>query len=231
MKKPNVNSIDKVLKEHYASKSLSENQLNDLFAMQISDFESRTSERDAGEGTSQKASEGKTDIKAGWLSRLLPNFNAYRYAFYLTAFMLLGCLFTVYTLLDQAPLSQRIMSEIVYNHKQDMPIEVASSSLTDIGSYLNKLSFSVVLPSALTQPEWKFLGGRYCSLNGKLAALLKIKNLKNNNVYTMYQTKTESGFEDSQVESLSDVIEGVDVSIWREQGLLLGLAREAKPSY
>ncbi|MGK0271722.1 MAG: hypothetical protein ACI88H_002388 [Cocleimonas sp.] len=219
MKDPNLKAVDEALKTHYASKSLSENQHNELLAMQISAFESQT--------VSQKEGIQKTEIKTRWWDRLFP--TSYRYAFYMTAFMFLGCLFAVYKLLDHAPLSQRIMNEIVYNHKQDMPIEIASDSLTDIGEYLNKLGFSIILPSALAKPNWKFLGGRYCSINGKLAAQLKIKNMKDNNTYTFYQASVGNDLKKSGVDSMSDTIDGVGVSIWQEKGLLLGLARENMP--
>lgn len=210
MKNPSIKSIDKALKTHYNSKSLSENQLNKLLAIQLNSFELNSS----------------IETKIQWWNRLLPSMRNYRYAFYVTAFMLLGCLFAVYSLLDRAPLSQRIMTEIVYNHKQDMPIEIASSSITDISKYLSKLSFSMVLPGVFSDPNWQLLGGRYCSINGKIAAQLKIKNLKNNSIYTFYQSAIDKDLQKPDTASMNDTIDGVGVSIWREQGLLLGLARE-----
>lgn len=213
MKNSNTKSIDKALRAHYASKSLSETQLNNLWEMQLNAFDTQSS----------------VETKTSWWNRLLPDTRNYRYAFYVTAFMLLGCLFAVYSLLDRAPLSQRIMSEIVYNHKQDMPIEIASSSLADISKYLSKLNFSMVLPGVLSDPNWKLLGGRYCSINGKIAAQLKVKNLKDNTTYTFYQAAIDEDLEESNTTSMSDTIDGVGVSIWREQGLLQGLAREKFP--
>jgi len=138
----------------------------------------------------------------------------------------LVCLVVTFSLINQAPLSQRIMDEIVYNHKQDMPIEVSSNSLSEISDYLNKLSFSMVLPSVLSEPNWQLLGGRYCSINGKLAAQLKVKNLQNNSTYTFYQAAIDKELDKSTLEAMSDTIDGVGVSIWHEQGVLLGLARE-----
>lgn len=201
MKDPNIKSIDKALKIHYASKSLSEDQLNKLMSMQ-------------------------TESKTRWWNHLLPDTRNYRYAFYVTAFMLLGCLFAVYSLIDKAPLSQRIMNEIVYNHKQDMPIEIQSNSITDISDYLSKLSFSMVLPGVFSDPNWQLLGGRYCTINGKIAAQLKVKNLKDNSTYTFYQAAIDKDLEKPNATSMTDTIDGVGVSIWREQGVLLGLAKE-----
>ena len=201
MKKLDIKPIDEALKEHYASKSLSESQLDQLMTMQ------------ANHNSEATASAG--------LHRFLPDFSGYRYAFYATACMLLiTCLAVTFSLLNEPPLSKRIMNEIAYNHKQDMPIEVTSGSLDEIRKYLNKLSFPIISPSALALPNWQFLGGRYCSINGKLAAQLKIKNLADNNIYTLYQASTKAGISGE----LSEMIDGIGVSIWREKGLLLGLA-------
>lgn len=227
MKNRKAESIDKALKAHYSSKSLSENQLDELMSMQRNAFEAQTFE-EVNESEVKTGLELESDRKAGWWHRLIPDTQSYRYAFYLVTFMFIGCLFTVYKLLDQAPLTQRVMTEIVYNHKQDMPIEVATDSLTDIAKYLNKLSFSIILPSAFEKPNWKFLGGRYCSINGKLAAQLKIKNLKDNKTYTFYQAAVDTDLKKSNEDSMSDIIDGVDVSIWHEKGLLLGLAIDNK---
>ena len=219
MNNSEIKPIDKALKEHYASKSLSDCQLDQLMAMQADASASSDTDKAIQENNTAKAT-----AKAG-LSRFLPDFSGYRYAFYATACALMFvCLAVTFTLINQPPLSQRIMDEIAYNHKQDMPIEVASNSLDDIRKYLNKLSFPIISPTSLTLPNWQFLGGRYCSIDGKLAAQLKIKNLADNNVYTLYQASTEAGVDQLNDLRLTDMIDGVGVSIWREKGLLLGLA-------
>ena len=103
-------------------------------------------------------------------------------------------------------------------------MSVASNSLDEIGAYLDKLSFPIIAPSALSKPNWQFLGGRYCSINGKLAAQLKIKNTEDNRIYTLYQAATEGGERPMQLARTTQTIDGIGVSIWREKGLLLGLA-------
>ena len=205
MNKPNIKPINEALNEHYSSKTLSDSQLDQLMVMQAT----HTNE---------------TTIKTGF-SRFLSDVRGYRYAFYATACMLMiMCLVVAFSMLKAPPLSKRIMNEIAYNHKQDMPIEVASNSLDEIRNYLNKLSFPIISPSALALPDWQFLGGRYCSINGKLAAQLKIKNLKDDTIYTLYQASTEAGIDQSGEARVTQMIDGIGVSIWREKGLLLGLA-------
>ena len=210
MNKRNIKPVDEALKAHYASKSLSDNQLDQLMAMQSA----------ASESEKQANAEAPRTL----MERFLPDFRGYRVAFYATACLLVVSFAITLSLINQTPLSQRIMDEIAYNHKQDMPIEVASNSLDDIRNYLDKLSFPIISPSTFAKQNWEFLGGRYCSINGKLAAQLKIKNLADNNIYTLYQAATDGGIEQSGPDRLSEMIDGVGVSIWREKGLLLGLA-------
>jgi len=210
MNQSNIKPIDEALKAHYASKSLSDNQLDQLMTLQAEVLVKQTQAVALPEKTG--------------LNRFFPDFRGYRYAFYATACMLLVCLAVTFSLINRPPLSQRIMSEIAYNHKQGMPIEVASNSLADIRNYLDKLSFPIISPNTMNNANWQFLGGRYCSINGKLAAQLKIKNLADNTVYTLYQAATKGGAGKSDKTRLTRMIDGVGVSIWREKGLLLGLA-------
>lgn len=217
MKTSNIKPVDEALKEHYATKSLSDNQLDQLMVMQELAAES------AAEKTVEHLQVIETVSPTG-VSRFLPAFHSYRSAFYATAAMLVVCLAVTLSLINQTPLTERIMDEIAYNHKQNMPIEVASNSLDDIRNYLDKLSFPIISPSALGKPNWEFLGGRYCSINGKLAAQLKIKNTQDNNIYTLYQAASDGGIAQSGAARLTQMIDGVGVSVWREKGLLLGLA-------
>lgn len=219
MKVSNIKNMDAALKEYYASKSLSKNQLDELLSIQ---FEYEASNYLNLNDTFHNS----YNDKANWLHRFIPNTRTYKTAFFATAFLFLASLVTLFSLLDHEPISQRIMNEIVYNHNQDMPIEIASSSLTDISKYLNKLSFSIVLPNALSEPNWQLLGGRYCSINGKLAAQLKVKNLKDNSVSTFFQAAINKDLGKNKKQVMNDTIDGVGVSIWHEHGLLLGLAKE-----
>ena len=205
-----MKSVNEALKVHFASKTLSSSQITELQARQTAKFPLQK------KLVVVAASNNK-------ISRFFNGLTDFRYAFYVTACMLLVCLMVTFNLINQTSPSQRIMDEIAYNHKQDMPIEIASNSLSEIREFLNRLNFPIITPIAFTKPNWQFLGGRYCLINGKIAAQLKVKNLTNNNAYTLYQAATDSGEEHSEI-ALTEMIDGVGVSIWREKGLLLGLA-------
>ena len=214
--KQTIKPMDEALKTHYEEKSLSESQLNRLMMLQMnaSDDVSKTI---AGSHTFLKKISNK-------LSSLLPDFGGHRYAFYASACLLLTGLILSLSLLNQGSLTERVMDEIAYNHRQEMPVEVAANTMPVIGDYLNRLSFSLISPRALLDSGWKIVGGRYCSINGKLAAQLKVKNIAEDKIYTLYQASTDGDLTQTGVSMTSGMVDGVKVSIWQEQGLLLGLA-------
>ena len=211
MKQPHTQSLNDALKTHYESKSLSSDQLDKLIAMQTAADDSFIARL-------------KTKFKASTLGRYTTDFKSYRYAFYTTTCLLLMTLVVSFSLLNRGPLSDRIMQEIAYNHQQEMPTEISSNSLIKIGDYLNKLTFPLIDSDAMTTQKWQILGGRYCSINGKLAAQLKVKNLEDSKTYTLYQAALGTDISKVLASTKEQAIEGVSVSIWQEKGLLLGLA-------
>ena len=117
-----------------------------------------------------------------------------------------------------------ISKEIEYNHNSQMQMEVFSESIDDIQLHLNRLGFSLIESAFLIGDNWELVGGRYCSISGKIAAQLQIKNLDTSKIYTFYQAKLPDQFfnliQDKQIS-----VDGVNVKIWQENGLLMGLAK------
>lgn len=215
MKQP-MKPMDEALKAHYVEKELSEDQLDHLMTLQ-GDVANEESSVEV-ETTSPLASIQNA------LKGVFPDFGSYRYAFYGAACLLLVGVVLSLSLLNQSSLSEQVMSEIAYNHKKEMPVEVASSSINAIGKYLNRLDFSLISSSALTGAGWELIGGRYCAINGKLAAQLKVKNVSDNKVYTLYQAASGDDLSEATKVSHTEMVDGVEVLIWKEKGLLLGLA-------
>lgn len=84
-------------------------------------------------------------------------------------------------------------------------MECASSAL-DRQQRLEKLSFKLIASNKLSLDIWWFLGGSYCSIKGGFTAELTL----------------------DATEALSSTnAQGTQVSIWKEGGLLLGLAKTA----
>ena len=118
----------------------------------------------------------------------------------------------------------KISTEIAYNHNSQMEMEVFSESIDVVQTHLNRLGFSLIDSEYFSADQWQLVGGRYCSIGGKIAAQLKIKNLETLKIYTFYQAMLPDQIFNTVRETDTEV-DGVNVKLWQEKGLLMGLAR------
>lgn len=121
-------------------------------------------------------------------------------------------------------IKEKIIEEVVYNHNKQVEPEILTDSIVEIQTKLNRLDFNLVQPSKIASANWLLIGGRYCSIQGKIAAQLKIKNRKSNIVYTLYEWPLQKSWDRDTIIGSSEAINGVIVDIWWEQGLLFALA-------
>ncbi len=117
---------------------------------------------------------------------------------------------------------QDIIAEIAYNHMKSLSSEYESQDLSVLQKKMNKLDFTMISSAKLPTANWKVLGARYCSLQGKMAAQIKIMNLKTLEVYTLYQAKLVN--KNLKLLNGHSYQSGVAVKVWQEKGLVLGLA-------
>ncbi len=118
---------------------------------------------------------------------------------------------------------KQLMAEIVYNHNKQMAMEIESDTIEVVKSFLTKLDFPLIATDRLPPDQWQLLGGRYCSLQGKLAAQLKLRQVGSGDIYTLFQTVCPPGIAETGTLT-SSYINGVEVQLWSERGLLLGMA-------
>jgi asparagine synthetase B (glutamine-hydrolysing) len=113
---------------------------------------------------------------------------------------------------------KKIAKEVIYNHKKNLPPEFLVSQMIELNSRLVKLDFKVLNSKKMTLAT--VLGGRYCSIQGQVAAQIKVK--ENGQASTLYQ----SNFLDVDKEKLPYEIisDGVKVTIWVERNILFAKA-------
>ncbi|OUR96836.1 hypothetical protein A9Q84_10895 [Halobacteriovorax marinus] len=114
-----------------------------------------------------------------------------------------------------------VMKEITYNHFKNLSVEINTSELSEIQKALPRLDFTIVQSSKFPSDKWKVMGGRYCSIQGQIAAQIKLMKLDSGQVYTFYQSRGRSEFKTEFTESN---IDGAQVKVWSEKGLLMGVA-------
>ena len=136
-----------------------------------------------------------------------------------TIFLSAALIFYPSATLDYASISQ----QIAYNHNAKLQMEVLSPTMSEVQGRLNRLGFSLVSSKKLDPKKWQLIGGRYCNINGKIAAQMQIAHPETKAVYTFYQAKMSKEMLENFSES-ETAIDGVKVKLWREKGLLMGLA-------
>jgi len=116
-----------------------------------------------------------------------------------------------------------IAREIAYNHNKTLSLEFQGKSISEIRPHFSKLDFKLVTSKNNRIPDFKLVGGRYCSINKQLAAQLRLMERGNISPLTWYQLPLpldQKGF-NKNVEVYSN---GVRVIMWTEKGVLHGLA-------
>ncbi len=114
-----------------------------------------------------------------------------------------------------------VAKEIAVNHNKHLAIEFPTGDYHELDRLMDKLDFSSVISKRLAPGEYRLLGGRYCSIQGQLALQLKLQD-RAGNLYTLYQAplnKILTGIRQGE-----QFIDGLRITLWREAGLLLGLA-------
>ena len=115
--------------------------------------------------------------------------------------------------------TEAVAREIALNHVQALDPDVRGASFEAVAGQLGKLDFAPVRPDHVGMDE--VIGGRYCSLGGEMAAQIRFVDAKDR-VCTLYQVRDTGAFEGVQ-EGTFDT-SGVRVHVWREGGVLVGLA-------
>ncbi len=114
-----------------------------------------------------------------------------------------------------------VAKEIAVNHNKHLAIEFPTGDYHELNRLMGKLDFSGVISKRLAPGEYRLLGGRYCSIQGQLALQLKLQD-RAGNLYTLYQAPLNKIL--TSIRQGEQRIDGLRITLWREAGLLLGLA-------
>lgn len=122
----------------------------------------------------------------------------------------------------------RIAEEVATNHLKLRPLEVRGDDLDTLRRYFTELDFRPLDTAMLDGSGRRLLGGRYCSVQGRIAAQFRVQT-ERQELSTVYQARY-----DPQVHgSLPDrgkgespvrlVARGVAVYLWVEDGVLFAV--------
>ena len=123
---------------------------------------------------------------------------------------------------EQGPLSRAVAEEISANHHKNLEPEFRSADLPALAVAMDRLDFSLVEPDRLREERLRVIGGRYCSLQGQAAAQIQLAD-ESGRRCTLYEVPSVRAL--SFVSPGAVELSGIQVILWRERGLLFGLAR------
>lgn len=126
-----------------------------------------------------------------------------------------------YRVAQQAQYKERVLAEIAMNHRKDLGVEVETDQYPQLRQELDRLDFDLE-PVSAHAAGLALVGGRYCSIQGKLAAQLKVVDSKSNEMLTLYVAPLDE--ELAQLAPLDEGYEDLHMRCWRDGERFFALA-------
>ncbi len=127
---------------------------------------------------------------------------------------------------------QRIAHEVLTNHLHVKPLDISTGSIAEVQTYMDKLNFNPKLSAHLLNTKAQLIGGRYCTLQGVIAAQLKLK-MPSGEVITYYEAaydKNRFGPLPNAENNEQPIIvneNGFTMRMWQESDLVMVTAQQS----
>ena len=123
--------------------------------------------------------------------------------------------------------AERVLAEIAMNHRKQLDVEVAAEDFSAVVAALDRLDFTARPPLGLGD-AFVPVGGRYCSIQGALAAQLKLRHRETGAAHTLYAAPLTP--ELAGLAGTEAAVDGLPIRLWSDGEVFFGLAgREAAP--
>ncbi|MBI3777251.1 MAG: hypothetical protein HY273_17195 [Gammaproteobacteria bacterium] len=128
---------------------------------------------------------------------------------------------TLWQLTSNDDWNVRAAREIALNHKKQLAVEFPDTDYASLRTQMSKLDFVLTAPSRLPIEGLRVVGARYCSIQGHLAAQVRLQD-RDGRSYTLYE-RTSHGMPPLEA-AQQHMIDGVQIQEWQEAGLFFGFA-------
>lgn len=132
----------------------------------------------------------------------------------------------LYGHLQQEALSERVIAEVAMNHRKNLAVEVASGRYEAVQQQLDRLEFSILPAAAELGPTYALVGGRYCSIQGQLAAQLKVRDEGIGQIRTLYVASMNSAL--AEIVPREEILDGMQIRLWSANGRFFALIGAAE---
>ena len=203
---PRRDAVDRAVADHYARKSLDAQALAAL--------------RDQIEAASPARSEARTAPDRE------PARATLRFRTRLMAGIVALAVIAVAMLAWPSPAitGDALAHEIASSHVMNLAPDIEAHSFDEARLELDKLDFAAVRPSADVMPELRLTGARYTRVGGEMGAQFHIEDAAGRPC-SLFQVRDDEAFR--HIRNATYEVDGVRVRVWREAGLLMGLAESA----
>lgn len=128
-------------------------------------------------------------------------------------------------------IQERIALEVLTNHLHIKPLDISTNSITQVQAYMDRLNFNPKLSATLSPKQATLIGGRYCTLQGTIAAQLKLM-LPSGEIMTYYEAAYDQKVfgklpkaENNEKPLLLEK-EGYTMRLWQEANLVMVTAQQ-----
>jgi len=121
-----------------------------------------------------------------------------------------------------ADLPQAVAAEIVKNHNAQLPMDIRSSDYREVAAALDQIHFPLMPPDEKFRREYTLVGGRYCSIQNKRAAQLRVRENATGQMHTLYITSLTD--ELRALPETTRTSAGIQVRLWNDGECFFGLA-------
>ncbi len=117
-----------------------------------------------------------------------------------------------------------VLTEVAMNHRKDLASEFEADSFADAALALDRLEIAAGPDAPI--PGAVVTGARYCSIQGRLAGLIKLRI--DGRRHTLYVTSATDPL--GRLDALETIHDGVDIRLWTAQGRFFALAGDTAES-
>lgn len=119
-------------------------------------------------------------------------------------------------------LAAAIAQHAATSHNQQQELEFRAARASDLRREMKSLDFTPVEPALMARMNMRLVGARYTTIEGVMAAQILYLDPRGEPC-TLYQARPTEKL--AHVPPGEHVVDGLRVSVWRENGLLMVLAR------
>lgn len=211
-----MKNLDKSIKDHFLDKRLSDSAIDRIMAM--------------GEAAKLSGADRQPSCQGKPRQQLIPasrfwwqktnNWQTASLIFFVAVF--LG-IFAGQGYHFNSSVTGLVLQEIAMNHNKRLEAEYPANEYIQLKTAMTRLDFELAKPEKLPD-NYQLIGGRYCSIQGHIAAQLKVKNSDDGRIATLYVTpitKRLSGI------SGQEAVQGnVNIKLWMADNYFYGLAAD-----